>query len=227
MAGRVAETTADWDYLRLARSLVRSGPVLDLGTGGGEVFAAMAPLPAGSAATEGWPANVPVATARLDPLGIRVDDVSAEPMVLPYPATHFDLILNRHEAYDATEIARVLTAGGTFLTQQVASSDGARLNEALGGPPPDIPVGIALAPLRNELERAGMEVLEAREEVLERTFTDIGALIWYLRIIAWQVPDFDVERYEEPLRALHAQMAAGQPFVDVAPRLLLHAVKPR
>jgi hypothetical protein len=30
----------------------------------------------------------------------------------------FDLVANRHEAFVATEVARVLSPGGTFVTQQ-------------------------------------------------------------------------------------------------------------
>src|SRR5690606_2458134 len=54
--GRVVEDPLPWDYVALARELVGSGrgPVLDLGTGGGELLSTLAPLPAGSAATEGW-----------------------------------------------------------------------------------------------------------------------------------------------------------------------------
>ncbi|WP_163544264.1 hypothetical protein [Occultella kanbiaonis] len=56
-----------------------------------------------------------------------------------------------------------------------------------------------------------------------RTFTDVDAVIWYLRMIPWQVPDFDVARYEAPLRDLHAAFERGEQFRDVAPRFVLSA----
>jgi hypothetical protein len=37
------------------------GPVLDLGTGGGDFYAGLAPLLTGSVATEGWPPNFDIA----------------------------------------------------------------------------------------------------------------------------------------------------------------------
>lgn len=119
VAGRILENPPPWDYPALARTLVRAGggPVLDLGTGGGEVLAGLAPLPDRSAATEAWTPNLPVARARLAPLGIRVYP-TGDDLALPFPANTFAVVLARHERYDPVEVRRVLRPGGAFLTQQ-------------------------------------------------------------------------------------------------------------
>lgn len=54
----------EWDYRELVRPHVRAARnVLDLGTGDGEVFASLAPLPRVAVATEAWPPHVPLAAA--------------------------------------------------------------------------------------------------------------------------------------------------------------------
>ena len=69
-----------WSYrrevARYAGSAGSAAAMLDMGTGGGEVLSRLwpllAPRPTRTVATEAWPPNVPVAAARLRPLGIPV-----------------------------------------------------------------------------------------------------------------------------------------------------------
>ncbi|MEV4172837.1 methyltransferase domain-containing protein [Nonomuraea sp. NPDC049709] len=208
-----------WDYEQLARDhLSRAGSLLDHGTGGGELLASFAPLlPPRTAATEGHPPNLPVARARLEPLGV---EVAAD--TRSFPDASFDLVINRHEAYDAHELRRLLAPGGTFLTQQVAGRDLEELNAALGGPPhEDAAWGLATAVAA--LEAAGLEVIWRQEAGFTTTFHDIGALVLFLRVVPWQVPGFDPHAYEERLRALHADMQRGRPLRATAHRFALLA----
>jgi len=77
LTGRVDRDDLPWDYASLAReALSNATRVLDIDTGGGEVLASLAPLPA-AIATEPHPPNVPLATARLAPLGVDVRAGSA------------------------------------------------------------------------------------------------------------------------------------------------------
>ena len=91
-----------------ARELI--GPahsVLDIGTGGGERFERYCSDYAGyAAATEAWPPNAPVASARLRARGIDV--VLCDDESLPFAAESFDLVLNRHAALTPADVARVL-----------------------------------------------------------------------------------------------------------------------
>jgi SAM-dependent methyltransferase len=110
-----------WDYEELARDAVAGAErVLDLGTGGGEVLSSVV---AGSAsrcvATEEWVVNAPVAQRRLSPIG--VDVVRCNSLRLPLRDGSFDLVLDRHEALQPAEVARVLRGGGRVITQQVGS----------------------------------------------------------------------------------------------------------
>ena len=107
-----------WNYEALATELASdAGAVLDLGTGGGEVFSRVLSRPSCRAvATEWWHVNAPVA-ARL--LGSRAPVVRASSLELPLSSDSFDLVLSRHEEVSPKEVARVLAPGGHFLTQQV------------------------------------------------------------------------------------------------------------
>ena len=110
---------APWDYEGRARELARdAASVLDMGTGGGEVFERILAGQRGQvAATEGWAPNVPVAAQRLRRLGVSM--VHALNLTLPFAAESFELLLDRHEELSPADVARVLCKGGRLLTQQV------------------------------------------------------------------------------------------------------------
>ena len=145
---------------------------------------------------------------------------------LPFPDDRYAVVLNRHDRYKPLEVARVLRADGVFLTEQIGGLDGLAINEALGGPLPDGDPDWSLSSARADLEAAGLRVAGGRTTFPERLFHDIGALIYFLRKVPRQVPDFSIEGYDGQLRALHEQMSAGEPFRDRAVRFLIEAVHP-
>jgi hypothetical protein len=216
--GRASGSDPSWSYPALARNLLRDNPsVLDIDTGGGELLASLAPLPARTTAVESWPPNLPVASLRLAPLGVEVLDTT-----LPIGAGSVDVVLNRHGRLDAPETARVLRDGGTLLTQQVGSDDCAGINEALDAPAAygaAWTAGVAVG----TLERAGFTVTDVREEWPAFTFHDIGALVFQLRAVPWQVPDFTVDRYGSALRRIDGTIRADGEFRVRAHRFLIRA----
>ena len=172
---------------------------------------------------------------RLEPLGVDVRQVGSskgEGLMLPFLDGRFAVVLDRHEEFEATEVLRVLEPGGVFITQQVDSRDGIRLNTALGAELPWDPDDVTIEGVTAELAEAGFVIDVAREHVGTRHFHDLSSLLWYLKVIAWQVPEIAslspeaVARFEAPLRALHMHFAAGNEFVDEAPRFLVVARKP-
>ncbi|MFE0147570.1 class I SAM-dependent methyltransferase [Nonomuraea sp. NPDC059007] len=224
LRGRMVEDSAalPWDYVELVRGrLPYTGTLLDLGTGGGELLASLAPLPARTAATEGYAPNVPVARKRLEPLGVEVVEVGDDDR-LPLPDGSFELIVSRHESYDPAELRRVLKPGGTFITQQVGGQDLAEINRVLGAPGHEY-TEWDLAVAVEELAAEGFEVSWRDEALVTSTFHDIGALVLFLRITPWHVPDFDIIRYGDRLRELHDQMRTGHPLTATAHRFALTA----
>ncbi len=221
---RVVETPPPWSYQARATTLLRAATaVLDLGTGGGERLASLAPLPAHAVATEAYPPNVPVARARLEPLGVEVRQVTDDEL-LPVADAEFDLVLDRHTSFSATEVARALRPGGTFLTQQVGHGDLVDLDELLGLPPRDGSWRLEAAVAA--VTAAGLEVVEADEALLPTRIHDVGALVFLLRALPWQFDGFDLTRHRPALLAAHGAMTDGGPLEVRAHRFLLEAGRP-
>lgn len=230
LQGRTSEKDPSWRYGDRVRALLPTArSLLDVDTGGGEFLADLAPLPTRTAATEGWEPNLPVARERLEPLGVEVLRWAGGR--IPAPDQSFDLILNRHGRFDAAEFCRVLAPGGRLLSQQVGSDNCADLNEALGAAPmADTPMtdggSWTLATAVEHLERYGATVRDAREELLPFSFYGIGAVVFYLRRVPWQIGDFDVDRYDRALRALHERIESEGQVTVHNHRFLVEAEMP-
>lgn len=220
LEGRADGEGPSWDYEQHARTLLpRARSLLDVDTGGGEFLAALAPLPERSVATENWLPNLRLARERLSPLGVEVHQASGSNL----PTGPFDLILNRHGALDAASIRTALVPGGRLLTQQVGSRNQLELNEALGAPSPRDPGSWNLSVAVRELEGAGLRVTTAREEMGPYTFRDIGAVVFQLRAVPWQVPGFEPSDHEPALRRLDQHIRATGGFTVHDHRFLIEA----
>ncbi|GAA5155655.1 class I SAM-dependent methyltransferase [Pseudonocardia eucalypti] len=230
--GRATEQRPSWGYARsLAGRLGRARAVLEVQTGGGEVFAeALAAAPARptlAVATESWPPNLARATRLLKPHGVAVVHDPDEPP-LPFADGTFDLVTSRHPvtAWWA-DIARVLAPGGTYFSQQVGPASVYELVEYfLGEQPSENRNARHPDQARDGLRAAGLEVVDLRCERRRIEFFDIGAVVWFLRKVIWMVPGFTVEEYRGPLRRLHDQIQAEGPFVAHSSRMLVEARKP-
>jgi SAM-dependent methyltransferase len=177
-------------------------------------------------ATESWPANLAIATARLHPLGVVVVSDPDRPP-LPFADAAFGLVSSRHPAsvwWD--EIARVLRPGGVYFAQHVGSRSNAELYEFFLGPQPG-PDGRDPDEEAREAAAAGLDVRDLRTERLRVEFRDVGAVVYFLRKVIWTVPDFTVDRYRDKLLELHHLIGAEGPFVAHSSRTLFEAVKTR
>ena len=223
MDGRWRESPPTWDYrAMLLDRLRRAESLLDMGTGGGELLASLPFLPADTSATEGYPPNLPLARRRLEPLGVRVEPPLPVDR-LPFADGRFDLVINRHEAYVPTEVQRVLRPGGRFLTQQVGGRDNIRLNQLLGAEGARQYGDWDLSRAVHELEEVGLRIIDAREEFPETVFADVGAVVYYLKAVPWQIDGFSVDEYREPLLALHQTIQADGGLLVTSHRFLVEA----
>lgn len=205
-SGRMQSGVLRWSYDEMARSCMNDAKrMLDMGTGGGELLSSLHPLPPYTCATEGYAPNIAIAKDRLSPLGVNVYPVTDDSQ-LPFADGEFDLILNRHESYNPREVWRLLSEGGVFLTQQVGWSDCREINDRLGIPMPSDYAGWELDFAVDQMVRNGFHIWDQREATPVQRFYDIGALVYYLNTIPWQVPDFTVERFREPLWEIHLEM---------------------
>ncbi|HRI56187.1 MAG TPA: SAM-dependent methyltransferase, partial [Anaerolineae bacterium] len=163
-----------------------------------------------------------IARGRLEPLGVQV--VTAVPdAALPFADERFDLVINRHESFDAGEIRRILKPGGRFITQQVGGRDNLTLNELLQDQVAFEFIDWSLAVAVQQLETAGLRVIEQMEAFPATRVADIGAVVYYLRAIPWQIEGFSVERFRDKLAALHEQIMHDGPLVLHSHRFYLEA----
>lgn len=227
--GRATEERPSWGYSRLLVGRVgRADAVLDVQTGGGEVFAEVLGrverLPGRTAATEPWRPNVEIARRNLARFGGSVSEVGDDEP-LPYEDASFDLVASRHPVLTVwEEVARVLRPGSTYFSQQVGAGSNRELYEFLMGPQP---LGQARDPQRvaRKAEDAGLTVVDLRQESLTAVFNDVGAVVHFLRKVLWTVPGFTVEKYRDRLLALHEKIKREGPFQAHAQRFLIEARK--
>lgn len=200
--GRKTVEELPWDYAEEVRQAMQTAnSLLDMGTGGGEFLASLAPLPKDTHATEGWALNVPIAQKRLEPHGVTVHAIDDKDN-LPFDDSSFDLIINRHEALDADDIYRMLKPNGTFIMQAVGGKNNIRLNELLSAQSPEFDY-VLLEPAIKQLEAAGLDITYSEEYFPEERYFDIGAVVFYLEVIKWQIEDFSVEKYRQELGEIH------------------------
>ena len=194
IAGRYTEEDdLPWDYREvILRYLMREMKILDIDTGGGEFLLSLGHPHGNTAATENYPPNVELCREVLLPLGVdfRPADGCG---VLPFDDGCFDMVINRHGDFDAGEIYRILKPGGLFITQQVGAENDRELVELLCGetelPFPEQYLDITVRQFRD----AGFEILEGQECFRPIKFFDVGALVWFSRIIQWEFPGFSVD----------------------------------
>ncbi len=211
--GRMVEAPLPWSYASILLNQFRNTQsLLDMGTGGGEYLSFLQPLPAHTCATEGYTPNVPIARERLEPLGIKVYEARGN-STLPFADNQFDLVINRHEAYSVREVWRVLKPDGHFITQQVGGSNCVELNSLLGAPAYQY-ANWQLNYAVQELRDAGWHIVTQKEDRPITRFFDVGAIIYYLKAIPWQVSDFSVEKYFNKLVKLHNRIQQEQ-YLDV------------
>ena len=192
--GRCVETELPWDYKdTIEKYITKELRILDYDTGGGEFLLSLKHPYEKTAATEGYAPNVELCQSTLLPLGIDFKACD-DPANIPFPDESFDLILNRHGDFVPKELHRLLKKGGMFITQQVGADNDRDLVEmVLPGLERPFP-HCTLKEQSKAMEDVGFRILEGKEAYRPMRFYDVGAFVWFARIIQWEFPDFSVEK---------------------------------
>lgn len=200
--GRWADEELPWDYEQFVRKYLQpESKILDMGTGGGEFLLSLGHPYENTSVTEAYLPNVELCKRTLEPLGITVRQ-NFEDDKIPYEDGIFDVVLNRHESFDPAEVKRVLKPGGYFITQQVGGRNNFELSKRL------LP-GYELRLPDHDLTH-NVQALEKEQFVVEAQyekypwlrFYDVGALVYFAKIIEWEFPEFSVERCFQELCAM-------------------------
>ncbi|MHA1213152.1 MAG: methyltransferase domain-containing protein [Candidatus Heimdallarchaeota archaeon] len=224
---RMVEEPLSWSYSSEILPYVRSATsMLDMGTGGGELLLTLQPLPKMTCATEAYEPNIPIAKKNLEKIGVEVSDFEDDDH-LPYTNKQFDLIINRHESYSAQEVKRILKPKGYFITQQVGATNDLTLNQLLGATNQTILDDITwnLEYAVKQLEDAGFTIIKKMKCFPITRCFDIGAIIYFLKAIPWQIPDFTIEKYQTELKTLHNKIMEKGYIEMASDRFLIIARK--
>ncbi len=201
-----SENDLPWNYTDIIRQYLTSQSyILDYDTGGGEFLLSLQHPHNKTAATEGYGPNVEYCRKKLLPLGITFRECD-NPSKIPFEDETFDLILNRHGKYDVNEVKRLLKNGGVFITQQVGRDNDRELIEMVL---PRTEIAFPQQYLRKQVEdfrNSGFEILMAEEVYRPIKFYDVGAFVWFARIIEWEFPGFSVERCFDHLLKLQEKL---------------------
>ena len=214
-----------WNYRTLVQEYLQDDMLLlDCDTGGGEFLLSLGHPPEKTAAAEGYPPNAALCRETLLPLGVAFREC-AGPSALPFPDESFYIVLNRHGAFDPAELFRVLKPGGLFLTEQVGEDNDRDLVErVLPGTPKPFPHK-NLQEQRAAFETAGFRILRGEEAFRPIFFYDVGAFVWFARVIEWEFPGFSVERCFDRLLAMQETLEKTGAVQGTIHRYLIAARK--
>lgn len=222
----IEENGLPWDYETQVRSRLKPDDrILDIDTGGGEFLLSLKHPAQNTSATEAYPPNVKLCRETLLPLGIdfrEAGDYSA----LPFDSASFHMVINRHGDFDPVEVYRILKPGGLFITQQVGEDNDRELVDLLLGTVPKPFPGMNCTEQCRRFQKAGFDIQESHEAYTPIRFFDVGALVWFARIIEWEFPGFTVDSSFEHLLKTQEILEKKGSVDGTAHRYLIVAKKP-
>lgn len=215
-----------WNYEAIVRKyLSHDSKLLDIDTGGGEFLLGLNHPYKNTSATEGYPPNVILCRSVLLPFGIDFREAKNVGH-LPFDNNSFDIVINRHGDFVVKELFRILKPGGVFITQQVGAENDRKLVDLLL---PDTELPYPEQYLKKAIKKftdMGFEILQSQEAFPKIRFYDVGALVWFARIIEWEFPNFSVEACLNNLYNTQ-QILDSEGVIDSSThRFLLVALKP-
>lgn len=206
LKGRWDSENLPWSYREIVLThLNPTDKLLDMGTGGGEFLLSLHHPYHNTSATEAWEPNVKLIKKRLAPLGIHIYRSEREEDI-PCPDNTFDLIINQHAGINVRDIKRTLKPNGLFITKQVGADNNYDLSRLLiPGYRRPYPHN-TLKQVAVAFKQAGFQIEQQFESFPYLRFYDVGAIVYYARIISWEFPGFSVERCFDTLYTMHLQI---------------------
>jgi hypothetical protein len=110
--------------------------------------------------------------------------------------------------------------------QGVAEWRGESLADVLGGTPPEWTLLGLGWDVGETFRQSGLHILDWTEASSTIVYHDIGAIVYLLLHVPWQVVDFDADHYRERLYRLHRRMQLEGGFHMRGASRLIEARKP-
>ena len=113
-----------------------------------------------------------------------------------------------------------------FFTEQVGAENDRELVELLLNDMPDLPFPDQYLKIAEEsFKGLGFSIIEGKEAFRPIKFWDVGALVWFARIIEWEFPDFNVKDCLENLYRAQELLRKNGVIEGTIHRFLLIAKK--
>jgi hypothetical protein len=218
---RVLRAPVPWEYADVVTGYLRpSDDVLDIGTGDGARFTAMARSFRRGLGIDVDPEMVRLAeqTSTAPNVSFAVCDARLEGITATFP-----VIINRHATLELAAIASHLAPAGFFITQQVGERNMACVRRALGlaAEAPAIRAG--------QVAAAGLRLVAFRQYDVEYVVGDIESLVFWLAALDLLHADLDGRAALADADALNAVLAGNvddRGFVTSEHRYLVIAQAP-
>lgn len=230
IAGQMISEPLPWDYKNIVTQYLKSDfELLDMGTGGGEFLLTLDHPYHLTSVTEAYPPNIEICKNKLAPLGITVQAITDDHH-LGFGDASFDMIINRHEAFDPKELYRLLRPNGYFVTQQVGGLNNKDLSNKVGiiTPEGDSEHNYSEHHLANNLDllrKAGFKVLLSSECFPAVKFKSVEAFVYFAKIIEWEFPHFSVESCFEHLCEMQGEIEENGCISGTEHRFMIVAQK--
>ncbi len=195
---RASYDPVPWNYVDIVRPYLKpQDRVLDVGTGGGEIFLSLAPC-------FGEGIGIDQDREMIDAAGrnqsvLALDNISMlvmEASALGFDAGEFDVVLLRHLRVYVSEIVRVLRNRGYFITQMVGQRSSLNILDAFGWTPESFgsewwqPVG----QLANQFLLHGCRIVAQAEYNVPYWFSDLESFMFWLMSVPWP-EDIELEKH--------------------------------
>jgi SAM-dependent methyltransferase len=178
-----------WNYSSVVRSYLKpTDRVLDIGTGGGEIFLSLAPNIGKGIGIDHNPAMIEMAKSNQSRMAVsNIEFIEMDGSNLQLEANGFDIVLLRHLRVYVNEIVRVLRPGGYFITQMVGKQSSKNFMEAFGWTSASFgsdwwqPVG----ELAQQFEEKGCHIVAQGEYDVGYWFKDMASFVFWMVSVPW------------------------------------------
>jgi len=178
-----------WEYVDVVRTYLKpTDRVLDIGTGGGEIFFSLAPFFSEGIGVDHNPAMVE--TAQRNKSAMSIDNVSFKRMEgndLHFDGDEFDIVLQRHSRVYVKEIVRVLRPGGYYITQTVGNRSSLNFLNAFGWTPASFGPDWwqSVAELADQFRVHDCHIIAQAEYDVPYWFKDVESFMFWFMAVPW------------------------------------------
>ncbi|HEU0292937.1 MAG TPA: class I SAM-dependent methyltransferase [Anaerolineales bacterium] len=178
-----------WNYVDVVRQYLKpQDRVLDIGTGGGEIFLSLAPYFGEGIGIDQNTAMIEA--AKRNQSALALDNISLlvmEGSALRFDVGEFDVVLLRHLRVCVSEIVRVLRKRGYFITQMVGQRSSLNILDAFGWTPSSFGSDWwqTVAQLADQFLLHGCRIVAQAEYNVPYWFYDLESFMFWLMSVPW------------------------------------------